>query len=284
MTFLNSARQLSLHPFESTGQAHILMCPPDYFTVEYAINPWMTPGTADANLARRQWDALYEAIGQKAGAKVHVMEPVSGLPDMVFTANAAFVHHNVALIAHYKHPERQGEEPYAKAWFEERGYRTVTMPEGMYFEGAGDALKWQDLVFAGYKARTDILSHQIITRETGLPILSLELNDMRFYHIDVCICPLSRDYFIYYPEAFDEYGKRVIETNIPADKLIPVTAEEACRFACNAVCIDDTVIFNQGSDRLAAELQARSFQVIQVDLGEFLKAGGSAKCLTLRVA
>lgn len=274
----------STSPLKDPSTPHILMSPPDFFTVAYAINPWMTPGAVDVDLAKRQWDTLYNAITQQAGAKVHLLPPVDGLPDLVFTANAAFVHKDVAIIAHYKHPERQPEEPYSTAWFKQNGYRTVTLPEDLYFEGAGDALIWQDRVFAGYKTRTDILSHHAITQETGLPVLSMELIDNRFYHIDVCVCPLENGYFIYYPGAFDEYGLRVIEANIPEDKRIPVTAEEAAQFACNAVNIGNTVIFNQGSERLAAALHAKGFQVIQVNLSEFLKSGGSAKCLTLRVA
>lgn len=271
-------------PLRDTSKPHILMSPPDYFTVAYAINPWMTQGAVDTDLARRQWEALYNAITKQAGAEVHLMPPVEGLPDLVFTANAAFVYQDVAIVAHYKYPERQGEEPHCVKWFQDNGYRVVTMPDDLFFEGAGDALMWRDRVFAGYKTRTDILSHHIITRETGLPVLSMELVDPRFYHIDVCICPLYNDYFMYYPQAFDEYGLRVIESNIPVDKRIPVLPEEAARFACNAVNINDTVIFNKGSDRLADALRQRGFNVIQVDLSEFLKAGGSSKCLTLRIA
>lgn len=269
---------------DTSGTPHILMSPPDFFTVDYAINPWMQQGTVDVELAKRQWENLYNAITQQAGAEVHIMPPAQGLPDLVFTANAAFVHEDTAIIAHYKYPERQPEEPHCVKWFGENGYRVVTMPEDMVFEGAGDALKWKDRVFAGYKTRTDILSHHIITRETGLPVLSMELIDDRFYHIDVCICPLTNDYFMYFPGSFDEYGLRVIEANVPEEKRIAVSAEEACRFACNTVNINDTVIFNQGSDQLAARLKEKGFNVIQVDLSEFLKAGGSAKCLTLRIA
>jgi N-dimethylarginine dimethylaminohydrolase len=271
-------------PLGNPNIPKILMCPPDYFTVAYVINPWMAQGEGcDVDNARRQWDRLYEAISKETGAEVHVMDPVEGLPDLVFTANAAFVYQDKAVIAHYMHPERQGEEPYAEAWFREHGFTTVRMPKGIYFEGAGDALIWQDRVFSGYRTRTDIASHSLITAETGLPFLSLELVQTRFYHVDVCLCPLADGHLIYYPGAFDEYGLAVIEANVPKDKLIPVTDEEAARFACNAVNINDTVIFNQGSHRLADELKQRGFRVIQVDLSEFIKAGGSSKCLTLRV-
>lgn len=263
----------------------ILMCPPDYFTVEYAINPWMEgPEPCDTELAKRQWENLHQAITKEAGAEVLLMKPVEGLPDMVFTANAAFVHNNQAVIAHYKYPQRQGEEPYCVAWFKEHGFQVVEMPENIFFEGAGDALLWQDRIFAGYKTRTDIASHNMLTTATHLPVLSMELTDPRFYHIDVCMCPLADGHLIYSPEAFDAYGNQVIEANVPASKRIPVTPEEASKFACNSVNIMDTVIFNEGSHRLANELQQRGFRVIQVNLSEFIKSGGSSKCLTLRVA
>lgn len=271
-------------PFSAKGKPTILMCPPTFFKVEYAINPWMEEATpCDEDLAKRQWESLYKAITEQAGADVELMEPVDGLPDLVFTANAALVHNNVAVIAHYKHKERRPEEPYCAKWFEQHGFKVVTMPDHMFFEGAGDALIWQDRVFAGYKTRTDIASHSLLTAATDLPVLSLELINPRFYHVDVCLCPLADGHLIYSPDAFDEYGRAVIEANVPADKLIPVSAAEAARFACNAVNVNDTVIFNQGSPQLVSDLKERGFNVVEVDLSEFLKSGGSSKCLTLRL-
>jgi N-dimethylarginine dimethylaminohydrolase len=271
-------------PFSASGQPTILMCPPTYFTVAYAINPWMVEAPpCDTDLAKKQWEALYNAITRQAGAQVELLEPVEGLPDLVFTANAAFVYNKTAVIARYKHPERQPEEPVCAAWFEQHGFDVVRMPNHIPFEGAGDALIWEDRVFAGYKTRTDIASHSLLTAATGLPVLSMELISDRFYHIDVCLCPLADGHLIYSPDAFDEYGLAVIEANVPPEKRIPVTRDEAARFACNAVNINDTILFNQGSSQLMDDLKARGFQVIPVDLSEFLKAGGSSKCLTLRI-
>jgi N-dimethylarginine dimethylaminohydrolase len=273
---------------DSQGTPKILMCPPEFFTVTYTINPWMAEALdagsmCDVELAKKQWETLYNTLTQEAGADVLLQEPVDGLPDLVFTANAAFVYGNKAIIAHYKYPERQGEEPHDAAWFRAHGFETITLPEDIYFEGAGDALIYQDRVFAGYKTRTDIVSHNLITAETGLPVLSMELVHDKFYHIDVCLCPLSDGYFIYSPDAFDAYGRTVIEANIPEEKRIPVAPEEAARFACNAVNVNDVVVFNQGSPQLIDALKEKGFRPIPVDLSEFIKAGGSAKCLTLRV-
>ncbi|MEB3286476.1 MAG: arginine deiminase-related protein [Vampirovibrionales bacterium] len=267
----------------SHGTPKILMCPPDYFALEYAINPWMeNTAPLDRDLARRQWDTLYQAISQEAG--VLVIEPVEGLPDLVFTANAAFIYGQEAIIAHYKHPERRGEEPHCAQWFKASGFNVTLPPNDIFFEGAGDALIWQDRIFAGYKTRTDIRSHTLLSEVTGLPVLSLELINPNFYHIDVCLCPLEDGHFIYSPEAFNEYGNLVIEANVPERKRIAVSPEEAAQFACNAINIGRRVIFNQGSNRLSEALFERGFNVTQIDLSEFLKSGGSAKCLSLRVA
>ena len=266
------------------AQAHILMSPPDFFEVVYSINPWMT-ATVERDRARAQWDRLYAVLTGPAGAQVSLIPPVEGLPDLVFTANAAFIHKRKAIIARYKHPERQAEEPHAERWFRAHQYDVVTLPRQLNFEGAGDALLYEErLVLAGYKSRTDIMAHQAISRETGLPVLSVELLDSHFYHIDVCLCPLSGGHLIYYPGAFDEYGLKVIEANIPEEKRLLTTRHEARQFACNAVNVGETVVLNQGSSRLVEALRRRGFQVIEVDLSEFIKAGGSAKCRTLRVA
>lgn len=275
---------VGITPFSKRGKPTILMCPPTYFTVAYAINPWMVEAPpCDENLAKHQWETLYNVLTKQVGAEVELLSPVEGLPDLVFTANAAFISNETAVIAHYKHPERRPEEPVCADWFEKHGFSVVRMPDHIFFEGAGDALLWQDRVLAGYKTRTDIASHNLLTAATHLPVLSLELIDPRFYHVDVCLCPLADGHLIYSPDAFDEYGRTVLEANVPAHKLIPVSPEEAARFACNAVNVEDTIIFNQGSPNLTDALTERGFTVIPVDLSEFLKAGGSSKCLTLRI-
>ena len=277
-------------PLSSAKQAAILMCPPDYFEVAYQINPWMDAGVPlNLDLAQKQWLTLKQTLEQEAKTKIYTLPPAKGLPDLVFTANAGFVYQDLAVIAHYKYPERQPEEPIARQWFEEQGFRIVTLPPTLYFEGAGDALIWNGYVFAGYGPRTKMESHSWISRESGLPVLSLELVNPRFYHIDVCLCPLSDGHCLYFPEAFSHLSQLLIERTIPADHLIRVSAEEANDFACNAVNVGNVVVFNQGKHAnnspsgLQDTLTERGFRVIPLDLSEFLKSGGSAKCLTLRV-
>lgn len=265
------------------SQPTILMCPPEFFAVAYVINPWMSSEPVNNDEARRQWDKLYATITQQLGAQVVLINPEYHVPDLVFTANAAFVHGNKAVIAHFKHPERQLEEPIYERWFRTHGYDVALCEPGVHFEGAGDALTWQGQVFAGYKTRTDIRSHERISQHTSLPVVSMELVSDHFYHIDVCLCPLDTGHLIYSPQAFDEYGLSVIEQTVPEDLRIPVSQEDARRFACNAVNIGDQVIFNQGSTALVEVLKAKGIRPIELDLSEFIKSGGSCKCLTLRL-
>ncbi len=259
----------------------ILMCPPDFYGIEYEINPWMSRARGIlGDRPKEQWRVLFETLLQ-LGVHVDLMLPQPGLPDLVFTANAGVVYHDQFFSSRFKHAERARETPYFDAWFAEHGFRTRHLPEGLYFEGAGDALFCGDALYAGYRIRSDALGHQHLGAELGKQVLPMELVDPRFYHLDTCFCPLAPGEALYFPPAFDEYGRRVLQSHIP--KLIEVAEPEAERFACNAVVVGKKVVINAGSDRLARDLRARGYECVFVDLDEFIKAGGSAKCLTLRL-
>jgi N-dimethylarginine dimethylaminohydrolase len=159
----------------------------------------------------------------------------------------------------------------------------VTLPEEMAFEGAGDALYLDGVLYAGYVPRTDISSHTYISELLKIPVISMELVNKSFYHVDTCFCPLTDGYLIYHPEAFDAYANQVIESNVPEEKRIVTNAEEASYFTCNAVNIGKTVVTNLTTPRFTALLNAKGFDHIQTDLSEYMKAGGAAKCLTLKV-
>jgi N-dimethylarginine dimethylaminohydrolase len=264
-----------------TKQPRILMCMPDYYGIEYEINPWMsTARQADHELAVFQWNGLREKL-VAAGAAVSLVDPVAGLPDLVFTANAALVYRQRAVLAHFKHPQRQGEEGVFRQSLSEHGFEVVDTPAPFSFEGAGDALFCGDTLFAGYRMRSDAVGHQEVAALLGVRVLPLELVDPYYYHLDTCFCPLAPGEAIYFPGAFDEYGKTVIEANVP--KLIAVEEQEARSFACNAVVLGKAVFTNTGCDRLHAALDEAGYSPEETPLGEFVKAGGSAKCLTLRL-
>jgi N-dimethylarginine dimethylaminohydrolase len=259
----------------------ILMCPPDHFAIEYEINPWMNVRVgSDAGLARQQWTALHHAL-ESLDVIVDLIEPVRGLPDLVFTANAGLVFRDLFIVSRFRYGVRQGEAPYFENWAQSRGFQVVTLPPGYNFEGAGDALFCGETLIAGYRFRSDVRSHQWIGERLGVEVLPLELIDPRFYHLDTCFCPLAPDLALYYPGAFDEYGRSVLRDRIP--HLIEVAIEEAVSFSCNAVVADKNVLLNDGAPKLAEDLRAQGFGVRPFGFSEFIKSGGSAKCLTLRV-
>ncbi len=264
-----------------SNRPHVLMCRPDFYAIEYEINAWMnTRRQSDRPRARRQWEALYELV-QRAGATVSLLSPVQGLPDLVFTANAAMIYRQVALLARFRHPQRQGEESHDDAWFAEHGFEVRRLPPESYFEGAGDALFCGETLFAGYHIRSDVYAQQEVGRSIGVRVIPLELVDPYFYHLDTCFCPLAPGVAIYYPAAFDSYGQVVLGGLI--DTLVPVPEDEARQFACNAVVIGRTVITNSGCPRISRQLVEMGYEVWDTPLDEFVKAGGSAKCLTLRL-
>jgi N-dimethylarginine dimethylaminohydrolase len=263
------------------SDAHILMCPPDFYGIHYEINPWMDMSRqADHATAVEQWQSLYQHI-RGSGATVSFLTPVEGLPDLVFTANSAMIYGQRALLSRFRHRQRQGEEPYNRRWLAENGFEVIDVPENFIFEGAGDALFCGDTLYAGYRVRSDASGHQQIGRMLAVRVIPVELIDARYYHLDTCFCPLAEGEAIWYPPAFDDYGQQAIRALVPS--LIEAEREEAERFACNAVVIGRHVITNTGCDHLHSALEARGYEPIATPLDEFVKAGGSAKCLTLRL-
>lgn len=265
----------------NTTTAHILMCPPDYYGIEYEINPWMSRSRqSDREAACRQWHDL-RALLERLGATISTLDPAPGLPDLVFTANAAMIYRDRAVLARFRHVQRQGEEPLDEAWLAAQGFTVLKVPDDVYFEGAGDALFCGDTLFAGYRIRSDARGHQQIGEMLNCRVIPLELVDPYYYHLDTCFCPLAPGTAIFFPPAFDEYGIKVFRHEVP--ELIAADAAEARRFACNAVVVGRAVVTNTGCPRLHAELRRHGFEPHETPLDEFVKAGGSAKCLTLRL-
>lgn len=259
----------------------ILMCPPDFYGIEYEINPWMSRSRqSEPAASRAQWQALYGLL-QSLGADILLMDPVRGLPDLVFTANAGFVWWDRVYLSNFHHRARQGETPIDRDWFQAHGLETIDVPSQWSFEGAGDALFCGDTLFAGYIIRSDAAAMQWLGEQIGCRVIPVQLVDEYYYHLDTCFCPLDPETAIYYPAAFDGYGLRALHAHIP--NLIAVETEEARRFACNAVVVGRTVVTNTGCPKLHEQLAERGFTPRETPLDEFVKAGGSAKCLTLRL-
>ncbi len=262
-------------------QAHILMCPPEYYGIEYEINPWMKrERPADHDVAVEQWSRL-RAILEQVGARISTLTPLAGVPDLVFTANAAVIFRRRAILSNFRHEQRQREQPTNAAWFQSHGFEVQYLPQDIAFEGAGDALFCGDTLFAGYRIRSDASGQQKVGELLSSRVIPMALVDDYYYHLDTCFCPISMSAAIYFPGAFDDYGLQALRTLIP--DLIEVEEQEARQFACNAVVVGKTVVTNVGCPQLHAELARRGFATHETPLSEFVKAGGSAKCLTLRL-
>lgn len=262
--------------------SRLLICPPDYFSIQYEINPWMRLSNAvDPERARGQWHGLMRVLEKETGAVLERVPPVPGLPDMVFTANAGVVAGRRAVPSRFRHQERQREERHFEDWFRSHGYDVVLLEKGLYFEGAGDLLGFPDAWFGGYRQRSDIRSYPRLSEIFGREIMPVELVDSRFYHLDTCFCPLSGGELLYYPPAFDPYAQTVIAERIEAHRRFAVPAAEALRFACNAVCVEKHVVLPAGCPETTAWLKGQGYETHPLPLDEFMKSGGSAKCLTL---
>lgn len=256
-----------------------LMCPPDHFAIEYAINPWMSADDpADQGLARRQWQALRDAYVE-LGHEVRLIGAVPGLPDMVFAANGATVINGAVLGARFRHPERAAEGPAYLDWFRANGY-DVRDPRQVN-EGEGDIIYADGVILAGHGFRTDPAVRGELRRIFGLPVVSLRLVDPRYYHLDTALCVLADGVAAYYPPAFDDASRAVIASLF--DEIIEAKDEDAEVLGLNAVSDGRRVVLPAQAERLAAQIAAAGFEPIGIDMSEFRKAGGGPKCCTLEL-
>ncbi len=255
------------------------MCPPEHFGVLYEINPWMHQEVAvDLDRAREQWEGLVRTL-READATVEVLDPQPGLPDLVFTANAGVVNDRCFVPSRFRHPQRQGEVPHYVAWFEQHGYTVAHLPDDVHHEGAGDALPFGPVLLSGYRFRSDAAAHVALSRLTGVPVRPVELADSRFYHLDLAFCPLDQRRALVAPAALDAYGRRVVDALVP--EPLALEPDEAAAFCANSVVVGTAVLMPSCPPRIGRQLEAWGFDVAEVPVDEFQKAGGACRCLTL---
>ena len=263
----------------------LLVCPPAHYSVRYAINPWMNRHVGDAAPeAARQWDRFIELVGCVGETELVQLEPAAATPDLVFTANAGLMVGNLAIVSSFRHAERRREQPAYRAALARAGFATTFLRQ-TYFEGAGDALfdRVRPLLYAGYGWRTERGATLQLQEIVGCRVLPLLLTDERFYHLDTALCPLASGHVLAYMDAFSPHAQQLLRRAIEPGYLIEVSVDDALRFACNALELGDAVVMHDCSRRLRERLHDAGYRVFRTDLSEFHKAGGSAKCLTLRL-
>jgi N-dimethylarginine dimethylaminohydrolase len=259
-----------------------LMCPPEYFAVEYSINPWMDPSQpVSRDRALEQWTALHDTYVE-LGHKVETIEPQPGLPDMVFAANSGTVVDGQVLGAQFRAPQRAAEADHYRRWFVENGYHNVVMPTRIN-EAEGDFAWTGRLLLAGTGFRTDPGAHAEAQEILGVPVVSLQLTDPRYYHLDTALFVLTEDEpnIAYYPPAFSAGSQRVLRRLFP-NAVIASDADAEC-FGLNGVSDGRNVVLSAEATGLAAQLADRGYEPVFVDMSELRKAGGGPKCCTMEI-
>ncbi|SDX49175.1 N-Dimethylarginine dimethylaminohydrolase [Saccharopolyspora shandongensis] len=272
----------TLAPPQTTTR-HYVMCAPKYFTVEYSINPWMDPGTpVEADLAMAQWAELKRTY-ERLGHVVELVEPQPGLPDMVFAANSATVIDDRVLGARFRAPQRAAEAEHFRRWFVTRGYRNLVMPSRIN-EAEGDFAWTGRVLLAGSGFRTDPEAHAEAQEVLGVPVVSLRLVDPRYYHLDTALFVLERGeraQIAYFPDAFSPGSRRVLERMFP-DAVIADATDAAC-LGLNGVSDGRHVVLPAEATGLAAQLAARGYEPVLLDISELRKSGGGPKCCTMEL-
>ena len=255
------------------------MTAPTFFAVEYAINPWMDTSTSvDTHVALNQWETLRQTY-KELGHTVELVEPVAGLPDMVYAANGGLLVNGAAVTARFAYPQRAGESAAYAEWMARHGYHPVGTRH--VNEGQGDVLLAGSILLAGHGFRTDRRAHDEIAALVGMPVVSLELVDPRFYHLDTALAVLDHTTVAFYPAAFTEASRARLRKLFP--DAIEVGSADAGVLGLNAVSDGLNVVLPAAATGFAGQLRAAGFRPIGVELSELLKGGGSVKCCTLEV-
>ena len=258
---------------------HILMCVPRHYRIEYEINPWMHRANAvDPQRALAEWAGLHRQL-TRLGLEIELVPQEPGLPDMTFTANAGIALGRTFITSNFRHSQRQPEAALFCEWFESHGYEVVRIHEPHFWEGEGDVLASGERVFAGFRFRTEFAALDHLDDLLGTKPMRLELVDPRFYHLDTCFCPLSERRALVYPPADSPEAQSQLASHFP--ELIAVAEHDALRFACNAFPAGDTIVLNSGCGKTMSALTALGYRCVQTPMDEFIKAGGSVKCLIL---
>jgi N-dimethylarginine dimethylaminohydrolase len=257
----------------------ILMCPADYFGIEYEINAWMhADQPVDHATAKQQWLNLYDIYTQKLGWQVDLVAPVKNLPDMVFATDCCLMIDGKILLSNFRHPERQGESEHFANWFREHGFTDIKQATHL-FEGGGDNLVCGTTILAGHGFRSEAAAADELRDFFGLEVVPLTIVDPFFYHLDTSVAVLSDDTVAFYPPALDEASQARLRAAIP--RVIEATLEEAQGFGLNAVSDGHTIITSNESESLLQKYRDAGFETIDTPILEFRKSGGGVKCMTL---
>jgi N-dimethylarginine dimethylaminohydrolase len=257
------------------------MVRPDHFRIDYVINPYMsTHDQPDPALTRKQWESLRQAVVD-AGGEVEVLDQRPDSPDMVYAMNLGLATSDGrAMLSHMRFEPRRKESLTAAEWFTGHAFelsRTGADGVGPHFE-SGDAFIFGDSLVVGYGPRTEADALKHLATGWNLRVRGLRIAHEGMYHLDLPFCPIDSTHALVYPPAFDAASQSELFGIVP-DPIV-LTDEEAFAFSGNSLVVNETVIMPACSPRLRNLLAGLGLKVVVLDLSEFHKGGGSARCLT----
>lgn len=255
----------------------VFLCSPDFFRVDYSINPHMKPGTTDIKLAWQQWRRLY-ALYKRLGIKVEVIKQDKKFPDMVFAADQCVSFKGHVILSNFRFAQRRGETELYKSFFIKNGYNVLDTPNNVYFEGSGETFILGDRIYLGYGKRTTKSAAGYIKKITGKKVVALKLVNPEYFHLDTCFLPLDKDTAFYYPPAFDKNSRQTLEDGF--ENIFKFTKKEAEGFAANSFVYGKKIITGYKDKPFIRRLRDLGYKVYYADVSEFLKAGGGVHCLT----
>jgi len=258
----------------------VLLCPPTFYDIEYEINPWMhVDNKVDKKKVSEEYEALKNTY-QSLGLEVLELEPVKGLPDMVYAANIGFPLGNKFVVSNFRYHQRRKEADFAREYFEKLDFQTITFPQDTYFEGQGDLLTVGGKYFLGWGKRSSRDAKDILNKELGIDCIDFELRNPYFYHLDMSLGILDSKTALINSRSFTQEGLLKLKNEFP--NIIETSEEDNKFMACNLVVINKTVVVAKGiSDKLKSEIEQYGFKAVEIPMDEFRKGGGSIKCLTL---
>ena len=258
----------------------VLLCPPKYYQIEYEINPWMNVNRrVDKSRAQEQFENLVE-IYNKLGLKVEMIEAEAGLPDMTYAANHGFVIDDIFIKSNFRYPQRRKEAAAVEKYFLKKNFKVKKIPKNISFEGQGDLFYRGGKFFCGYGRRSDREAIPFIEKILGDDVIPIAVNDPYYYHLDTCFAPLGKGVAVINPSSFSKEDVKKIKKNFK--KVIETDAKDNSVMCCNLVSADGAVVIGKGvSTKLKKGISALGWEGMEAPMDEFLKGGGSVKCLTL---
>jgi N-dimethylarginine dimethylaminohydrolase len=257
-----------------------LMCPPEFYDAAYETSTRRNyKHHINFSLAKIQWELLYKLLNDQIGVHIELIKPIKGLSAAVFTANGGLVSGQTVFKSNFRNKERQPESLFFADWFKERGYDVIALPKAYFFEGEADVVITGPYILCGYHQKTDLQAYVQISEALGKTLIPLELKDERFYHLNSGFCYLNKDSALLYPHAFEPNSLKFLKNVIK--NVITVTLEEALNGCCSSIVIGKKLIMPSLCQRTIQMMKLLGYQVFEVDISEYTKAGNGLRSLVL---